>query len=146
MKVILLQDVAKIGKRSQIVEVPDGYARNQLIPKMMAEPATKANQKRVEKLQSVASATAETSQERFSGAIGLLREKMVRVKAEVNEQGYTFKAVSTSEIAEAAKEAGVDIDSDMISTPEPIKSLGEHEIELIGDKGAAKFTIEITKK
>ena len=51
MKVILLQDVAKIGKRSDLVEVPDGYAMNQLIPKRMAETATAQNKKRIAKQQ-----------------------------------------------------------------------------------------------
>jgi large subunit ribosomal protein L9 len=146
MKVILLQDVAKIGKRSQIVEVPDGYARNQLIPKMMAESATKANQKRIEKLQSVASESAQTNQERFGTAIESLREKVIQVAAEVNEQGHTFKAVAASEISAAAKASDVDIDSTMISIPAPIKSLGEHEIELLGEKTSAKFSIEVIKK
>ena len=146
MKVILLQDVAKIGKRGEVAEVPDGYARNQLIPKMMAEPATKANLKRVERKQDMANVSSEASEERFTKALEALRANVIKVTAEVNEQGHTFKAVSAEEIVEVAKEAGVDIEASMIMIAEPIKEVGEHEIELKGESTQAKFSIEVAKK
>jgi peptidylprolyl isomerase len=66
MKVILLQDVAKIGKRFEVANVPDGYALNQLIPKRMAEPATPANMKKIERRQAERTASAEASTARFA--------------------------------------------------------------------------------
>tara|TARA_B100002051_G_scaffold276628_1_gene326264 strand:+ start:35183 stop:35623 length:441 start_codon:yes stop_codon:yes gene_type:complete len=146
MKVILLQDVAKIGKRGEVAEVPDGYARNQLIPKMMAEPATKANMKKVERKQSMASASSAASEERFAAALEALRADVIKVAAEVNDQGHAFKAVSAEDIVAVAKESGVDVSADMIVISDPIKEVGEHEIELRGESTQAKFSIEVVKK
>lgn len=146
MKVILLQDVAKIGRRSQIVEVPDGYARNQLIPKRMAEPASAANTKRIEKLQANVLASGEADKQKFSQAIEALRSGAVKVGMEVNEKGHTFKAVSASDVVSEAKKVGIIIDENMILIESPIKELGEHSITLSVGKNKAEFTIEVIKK
>lgn len=146
MKVILLQDVAKIGRRSQIVEVPNGYAMNQLIPKRMAQPATAANQKRIERMQAGVTATNEAVEAKFSKAIEELKGKVIKVEVEANEIGHTFKAISEAEIIESAKSSGVDLDVSMISIKSPIKSVGEHEIELVNGKDKSIFNIEVVKK
>ena len=146
MKVILLQDVAKIGRRSEVVEVPDGYAQNKLIPRGMAQPATGANMKRIERMQadSVASNAAEAS--KFNEAMSVLKDTVVKVSADVNEVGHTFKAVSEEEIVAAAKEAGAHIETAMVSINEPIKSIGEHTISLASGSDKGTFTIEVVKK
>jgi len=146
MKVILLQDVAKIGKRSDLVEVPDGYALNQLIPKRMAEAATAQNKNRIAKLQAEAETNKAADQERFAAAQTALTEKTIQITADVNEQGHTFKAVSEQDIAEAAQAAGIDVEAAMLSVGSPIKELGEHTIELIRGDNKAAITIEVVKK
>lgn len=146
MKVILLQDVAKIGKRSDLVEVPDGYALNQLIPKRMAEAATAQNKKRIEKLQAEAESNKEADRARFAAAQTALTDKMVQVPAEVNDKGHAFKAVSEQDIAEAAQAAGVDVEAAMLVVGEPIKEIGEHTIELVRGDDKATITIEVIKK
>ena len=146
MKVILLQDVAKIGKRSELVEVPDGYALNQLIPKRMAEPATPANIKKLEKLQATAEADRLADEARFVAAHKALEGKLVQIATDVNELGHAFKAVSEKDIAEAAQAAGVDIDATMITVGNPIKEIGEHTVELIRGTTKAEFKIEVIKK
>lgn len=146
MKVILLQDVAKIGKRSEIVEVPDGYALNQLIPKRMAEPATIANKKRIERLQQDTEAKREQDKARFDAAIKALGETKIQIKTEVNEQGHLFKAVSENDIAEASQAAGIDIDAAMVVVGKPIKEAGEHEVHLVRGDHKATFVIEVIKQ
>lgn len=146
MKVILLQDVAKIGKRSDVVDVPDGYAMNQLIPKRMAEPATAQNQKRVAKLQADAEANRAADRERFEKAQAALAAADIKIPMEVNEVGHLFKAVSEKDIAEAAQAAGIDADEAMIQVGNPIKEVGEHTVKLIRGDESAEFTIEVTKK
>lgn len=146
MKVILLQDVAKIGKRSDLVEVPDGYALNQLIPKRMAEPATAANKKRIEKLQANAQASSAADETRFETAHKALVEHTVKIATELNEQGHSFKAVSENDIAEAAQEMGIDISAAMIVVGQPIKEAGEHTVELVRGDKKVKFTVEVMKK
>lgn len=146
MKVILLQDVAKIGRRSDLVEVPDGYALNQLIPKRMAEAATKQNKKRIEKLQAEADSNREADRARFTAAETALNEKMLQVPAEVNDKGHAFKAVSEQDIAEAAQAANIDLEAAMLVVGAPIKEVGEHTVELVRGDNKAEFTIEVIKK
>lgn len=146
MKVILLQDVAKIGKRSELVEVPDGYALNQLIPKHMAEPATAANKKRIDRLQKDAEAKKEQDRNRFNAALTALTEQKIAIPTEANDQGHLFKAVSESDIADAAAAAGVDIDASMIVVGEPIKDVGDHTVALVRGDQTADFTIEVIKQ
>lgn len=146
MKVILLQDVAKIGRRSELVEVPDGYALNQLIPKRMAEPATAANKKRIDRLQASAEANKAADEARFETAQKALSEKTIQIAADVNEQGHAFKAVNENDIAEAAQSVGIDIEAAMIVVGAPIKEVGEHKVELVRGNSKAEFTIEVIKK
>lgn len=146
MKVILLQDVAKIGKRSELVEVPDGYAHNQLIPKRMAEPATAANKKRIEKLQASAKANSTADETRFEAAHKGLVENVLKIATDLNEQGNSFKAVSEIDIADAAQEKGIDLVASMIVVGQPIKSVGEHTVSLVRGDKKVEFTIEVIKK
>ncbi len=146
MKVILLQDVAKIGRRFDVAEVPDGYALNQLIPKQMAEAATPANMKRIERRQAESTATKEAGQASFESAKAALLAEVVTVVVEANDKGHLFKAVHEADIAAAAKEAGVEVDVSMIKISSPIKEIGDHEIVLASGGDTAAFTIKVTKK
>ncbi|MCA9354845.1 MAG: 50S ribosomal protein L9 [Candidatus Kaiserbacteria bacterium] len=146
MKVILLQDVAKIGRRSQIVEVPDGYALNQLIPKRMAEPATTANLKRIERQQAQVAQGVAAGSERFAKALEALSATTLQVAADANEQDHLFQAVHEKEIVAAAEAAGVSIDAAMITISTPIKELGQHTVGLATGAEKGTFTIEVIKK
>ena len=146
MKVILLQDVAKIGKRSEVVEVPNGYALNQLIPKRMAEAATSTNEKRIDKLQADAKASDSANEAKFETAHKALSEKKIEISTEVNEKGHLFKAVSESDVVEAAGVAGIDVEAAMIVIASPIKEVGEHTLDLVRGDKKAPFTIEVVKK
>ena len=146
MKVILLQDVAKIGKRFSVTEVPDGYALNQLIPKKMAEPATPANLKRIERHHATVSATVEAGAARFDAAVAALADVTISVSAEANEQEHLFKAVHEADIVVAAKAQGVDIEASMLKIATPIKSLGTHSVELVSGAKSHVFIVEVIKK
>lgn len=146
MKVILLQDVAKIGKRSSIVNVPDGYALNQLIPKCMAEPATPANLKKIEKLQATAEADKIADEERYNLAVKALSDKKVSIATDVNDKGHLFKAISENDIAKAAEEMGILISSAMVVVGDPIKEIGDHDVYLVRGSAKNRFTIEVVKK
>lgn len=146
MKVILLQDVAKIGKRFSVVNVPDGYAINQLIPKKLALPATPENLKRTLRHNQAIAANKEADSVRFDAAIAALTDKTIAVTAEANEQGHLFRAIHEAEIVTAASAAGVAIDTHMIKILAPIKSLGEHEVWLVGGKKEHPFTVTVVKK
>jgi len=146
MKVILLRDVAKIGRRSEIVEVPDGYARNQLIPKGMAEPASTSNLKKIQKRRvETETATAKATEE-FTTAMNLLKDTPVKVAVDLNEKDHAFKAVSENEIVSAAKNLGIEIDTTMVKISSPIKQAGGHKVILHSGADQAEFTIEVIKK
>ena len=146
MKVILLKDVAKIGKKGEVAEVPDGYALNQLMPKKMAEPATSANLKRVEKLSATAVASADAAVAKFAAAKASLAAYKPVVTAEANEKGHLFKAVNAGDIAAAASKNGILLSEDMIKFTGPVKDLGEHTIQLTHGQDHAEFIIEVTQK
>lgn len=146
MKVILLQDVAKIGRRGSIVEIPDGYALNQLIPKKMAEPATAVNKKRIEKLQAELAAGKEADLARFEETKKALQATKIVVSTEANEQGHLFKAVSIKDIVAAADLSGIKVDASMVLIEAPIKELGEQTIHLVQGDAKADIIIEVAKK
>ena len=130
MKVILLQDVKNVGKIDDIVEVNDGYARNVLLRKGLGVEASK---KAVNDLKLKKANEDRVAKEKLLEAKKFaeeLREKEVILKMKVGEGGRTFGAVSTKEIAEAAKkQLGYDLDKKKMHT-EPIKTLGVHNIEV----------------
>ena len=140
MKVILMQDVKALGKKGDIVEVSDGYARNCLFKKGEAEEATpvKVNSLNIKK---------EAADFHRREEIKALKEqaqnvngKSVIVKIKCGENGRIFGSVTAKEIADAIKEAfGYDIDKKKISMKDVIKNLGEYTVEV-------RFFTDITAK
>lgn len=146
MKVILLRDVAKIGRRHEVVEVPDGYALNQLIPKKWAEAATPANLKKVTAQKAVTNLHHKLEDDQFASAVSILSASPLKVVAgQVNEQGHLFKAIHETDIVAAAKSHGAVLMPQQVQIASPLKSLGEHSITL-KHKGVSKVvTVEISK-
>ena len=129
MKVILLQDVKSLGKKGEIVNVNDGYARNFILPKKMGVEATGKN---LNDLQHQKNNEKKVDQERLDSA-KTLAEKIGQGKVElaikVGEGGKVFGSVSSKEIAAAVKEQmGLDVDKKKIQLKETIKSLGTHNV------------------
>lgn len=146
MKIILLQDVAKIGRRHEVVDVPDGYALNQLIPRRMAQPATADNLKRIQKLQKDKAVSVQAGADAFAVATKILTETTMKVTAQANEQGHLFKAVSQKEISEAAKVLGATISPDSVVLATPIKELGAHTVVLKHGADTATVSLEVVNK
>ena len=146
MKVILLRDVAKIGRRSEVVELPDGYALNQLIPKKWAEPATPANMKKIVALKATASLHDKLEDDQFKTAVATLQSLPLQiVGGQANGQGHLFKAVHAIDIIAAAKQRGIVILPAQVEIKAPIKSLGSHEIILKRGKVEQLCLVEIIK-
>ncbi len=129
MKVILLQDVKSLGKKGQIVDVNDGYARNFILPKKLGQEATAQNLNTL-KLQKANE--ARVAQENLDNARKFadeLSKLTVVVGVKAGEGGKIFGSVSSKEIAEEAKKQfGVEIDKKKIVLADPIKSFGVFEI------------------
>ena len=130
MKVILKQDVKGKGKKGQMIEVAEGYARNYLLPRGLAAPAT-ADAVNTMRLQEKAKARAE-AEARAAAAetVEKLKNCQVKIPARGGEGGRLFGAVTTKEISAALKEQyGVEIDSKRLVLEEPIKSFGAYQVK-----------------
>ncbi len=131
MKVILLQDVKSLGKKGEIVNVNDGYARNFILPKKMGVEATGKN---LNDLKLQKNNEKKMAQEHLDNAKDLaakLEAGKVELAIKVGEGGRAFGSVSSKEIAAAVKEQmGLDVDKKKIQLKEPIKSLGVHNVSV----------------
>ena len=129
MKVILLQDVKALGKKGDIVNVSDGYARNAILPKKLGVEATSKNLNDL-KLQN--QHADKVAQENYENALALaktIEEQKVVVKMKTGEGGRSFGSISTKEISIAAKEqTGLDLDKKKMQLTESIKALGTYEV------------------
>ena len=130
MKVILKADVKGKGKKGQMIEVAEGYARNFLMPKGLAVPAT-ADAVNTRRLQEKAKAKADAEAKAAATEIAeKLKGMQVKVPSKGGEGGKLFGAVTGREIAAALKEQhGVDIDSKKLVLDEPIKSFGSYQVK-----------------
>ena len=141
MKVILLEDVKALGKKGEIVNVNDGYARNFILPKKLGLEATGKN---LNDLKLKKANEEKVAQEQLDAAKELgkkIEESKVQVSIKVGEGGRTFGSVSSKEIAAAAKEQlGLDIDKKKIQLKDAIKTLGTHGVPV---KLHAKVTAEL---
>ena len=148
MKVILLQDVKALGKKGEVVNVNDGYARNALFPKKLA---LEANAKNMNDLKLQNQHADKVAQENYEAALALaeeLKEKKVVVKMKGGEGGRTFGSVSTKEIAVAAKEQlGLELDKKKMQLSEPIRSFGMTEVPIkLHPKVTGKFTVHVVEE
>ena len=147
MKVILLQDEKKLGKKGDVVEVSEGYARNYVLPKKIGVEATSKNLNDL-KLQK---ANAEKVAAEQLAAAKELAEKIekltVTLKMKAGEGGKAFGSVSSKEIAAAAADQlKLDIDKKKLVLPEPIKTFGNHEVPVKLHKAVtAKLTVKVTE-
>ncbi len=144
MKVVLTQDVAKIGRRFEIVNVPDGYALNKLIPQKQALPATADNVKRVQSMVKRQAEGMAGEEEAITQAIAKLKDKVVSVTVEANAEGKMFQALKPAVIVAAvAAEAEVTLKPTWIHIPATIKTTGEHVILLSFGDTQGEFTINV---
>lgn len=129
MKIILIEDVKTLGKKGEIVEVSDGYARNAILPKKLGVEATPKNLNDL-KLQN--QHADKLAQENYDNALALkktVEEAKVEVKLKSGKDGRTFGSISTKEISIAAKEqTGLDLDKKKMQLTESIKALGTYEV------------------
>ncbi len=131
MKVILLKDVKTLGKRGDVVEASDGYARNVLIPKKMGVEANKKNMNDLKLQQQHADKMAKENLEAARAMAKEIGEWLVETKIRAGEGGRTFGSVSSKEICAAVKEQyHVDLDKKKVIVEEPIRMLGTVEVKI----------------
>lgn len=148
MKVILLQDIKSLGKKGDIVEVNDGYARNFLLK---TKKGVEANNKNMNDLKLHKANQDKIAQEQLEAARELgkkLEESKVTVSIKTGEGGRAFGSVSSKEIAAAAQEQlGLDIDKKKVQLKEQLKSLGTFHVPVkLHPKVTAELTVNVTEE
>ncbi len=145
MKVILLQDVKGKGKKGQMIEVSDGYARNYMLPRKMAVEATADAVNTMRMNDKAAAEKAARERAEAMEISGKLRQMTLVVKAKGGGAGRLFGSVTNAEIADAlAKNSGIKLDKRKIVIADPIKNVGTYTVQCkLGYEITAPLTVKI---
>ena len=131
MKIILLQDEKKLGKKGDIIEANDGFARNYILPKKIGIEATGKNLNDLKLQKANSDKLAAQQLQEAKDLAALLETKKVMVEMKAGENGKAFGALASKEIAAAAKEqCGLEIDKKKIQLADPIKTFGMYEVKI----------------
>ncbi len=144
MQVILLKDVEGVGEAGSVAEVSDGYARNYLLPKKLATIATSRKVKSIEKQRQAVLERIKKEQKASQTLAQQLSEVAITVEKQAGEEGKLFGSVTKREIAEALEAKGFKVDKKQVVLDEPIKSLGEYQVEIKLPHGqSAQVKVEV---
>lgn len=147
IKVVLQKDVDTLGHGGDVVRVRPGYARNFLLPRGLAVPATPANLKRVDELRKIAQAHAEKALAEAKEFQQKIQAVSVKIERSVGEEGKMYGSVTTRDIELAFAAAGVELDRKKIVLAEPIKALGLAEVQIkLHANVTATLRVEVVKK
>lgn len=130
MRVIFLDNIKNVARIGDIKDVSDGYARNFLLPNKLAKQATARNEKEAELLRKKDEANTEARRERAVALVEKLTGLVLETSAEANEEGHLYGSINTEDISELLKQNKFDVPEDEINLAEPIKAVGEYDIEL----------------
>lgn len=130
MEVILREHVDNLGKRGEIVKVADGYARNYLLPRKLALPATDANRKHVERERKIVDMREAQEKSQAEAIAARLAALEITITRRVGETEQLYGSVTAGDIADFLKDKGFEVDRRKIILPEPIKTIGGHDVPL----------------
>jgi large subunit ribosomal protein L9 len=134
---ILLKDVEGIGERGTVIDVSKGYLRNYLIPRQLAQPATKGAIQAAQRKAQAESRAKEQAATRSQEYADLLNRTVLTISQQAGDDGRLFGSVTTQDIAEAIKEArGIDVDRRRVHLDEPIRHVGTYMVVVELDDGA----------
>ena len=130
MEIILREHVEHLGKRGEIVKVSDGYARNYLLPRKLALPATDGNKKHVERERKIMETRESEEKGQAEGIASRLSAIDIVIARRVGDTEQLYGSVTASDIADFIKAKGFEIDRRKLILPEPIKAVGEYNVPL----------------
>lgn len=147
MKIILLQDVKSLGKKGEMVDVSDGYARNFILPKKLGVEANASNMNDLKLQKANQDKIAQEQLEAARQLAEQLQTKEVVLRMKSGEGGRAFGSISSKEIAVAAKEqCGLELDKKKIQLPEAIKALGAYEVSIkLHTKVTGKLKVKVVE-
>ena len=147
MKVILKEDVQNLGQQGDVVEVKAGYARNYLMPKRLAILFTEQQQKSIEEAQKVELRKLEREKDQIDSVLKDIKALSLSLKMKSEEDNKLFGSVTKLDIVNLLEENGVKIDKKYIDLASPIKTLGEHTVNVSFTKDMSEsFTVFIEKE
>lgn len=147
MKVILLEDVKKLGKKGDLVDVSDGYARNFLFPRNLAKEATEGSLKQLKQEKDALAKKKQKELEQAKELAKVLSNTTVTLKVKAGEQGKLFGSVTSKDISEALKQQyNLEVDRRKIELQEPIKSVGSYKVDIkLAPEVDAKLSVKIVE-
>ena len=147
MKVILKEDVQNLGQQGDVVDVKAGYARNYLMPQKLAILFTKQQKKSIEEAQRVEERKLEREKGQLESILKQLEALSLSIKMQSEEDNKLFGSVTKLDIVKLLEENGITIDKKYVDLPSPIKTLGEHKVNIIFTKElSGSFTLTVEKE
>jgi large subunit ribosomal protein L9 len=147
IQVILQQEVDKLGKSGELVKVRPGFARNYLLPRELAVPATASAVRRIEHEKAVALAKAEKAKKEARDAGAKLGALSLKIAQKAGDDGRLFGSVTAKDIENAVKAQGLALDRKRIELAEPIKNVGTYEITVkLGPEVTTVLKVEVVAK
>ena len=146
MKVILLKDIAKIGKKYDVKDVSDGYAMNFLLKNGGAKIATEIALKSLEELKKTSELERKVQADLLEKTLHEMEGKVIEVKAKANEKGHLFAGIHKEDLpALISKHLHINLDPHFIELVKPIKEIGQHEVLINVNNKKASIKIEVVK-
>ena len=147
MKVILKEDVQNLGQQGDVVEVKPGYARNYLMPQQLAILFTKQQKKSIEEAQIVEKRKLEREKDQLESVLKQVEDLNLSLKMQSEEDNKLFGSVTKLDIVKLLEENGITIDKKYIDLSSPIKTLGEHKVNIVFTKEmSGSFTLAVEKE
>jgi large subunit ribosomal protein L9 len=147
IRVLLQDNVENLGQSGDVVRVRPGYARNYLIPRGLAAPATGGNLARVDELKKLAGVRAQQALDAAKALAEKIAALTVKFERAVGDENKMYGSVTTRDVADAYADLGIELDKRKIQLNEPIKQLGQFEIPLrLHPTVTCKLRVEVTKK
>lgn len=144
-KVLLLKDIEGLGKKGEIIEVSDGYARNYLFPRRLAQEVTERMLRSIEEEKLLKQKKEERAIIKFRKDKEILEKETFTIRTKVGEKGKLFGAITSKDIAEEIqRKCKIVVDKKQILLEEPIKNIGKYEIEIkLHPQIVAKIRLEV---
>lgn len=147
MKVILKEDVQNLGQQGDVVEVKSGYARNYLMPQKLAILFTKQQKKSIEEAQRVEERKLEREKDQLESVLKQVEDLSLSLKMQSEEDSKLFGSVTKLDIVKLLEENGITVDKKYVDLSSPIKTLGEHKVNIVFTKEmSASFTLSVEKE
>ena len=144
MKIILLKDIPKIGKKFEVKEIAEGYAQNFILPRGLGVRATPAEIAKLDKQKETKAIDRKIQDDLLKKNIEALSERHILIKAKANEKGHLFAGISKEDLlVEIEKQTRIVVDADFIDLPKPFREVGSFIVDIISPIKKAQLKVEI---